>query len=144
MKQIKVGLPDATRDYLEERAQSNGRSLSEEVRARIDQSVIDDRYDKYTQELGRDIMRLAHMNAESTKWDESGSSWSKDLKQLEALRVAVDAWLAIVASELNLKPSEGSKFDPTTLGKSTASAYAHLKPMLIKHRRGGDNMEEEK
>jgi hypothetical protein len=142
MKQIKVGLPDTTRDYLEEQAEANGRSLSEEARARLDQSVVDDRYDKHTRELGRDVMRLAQMNAQSTKWDEFGSSWWEDLKHLEALKVAVDAWLEIVAHELQLKPS-GSKFDPVTLGKSTASAFAHLKPFLIKHRPGGDNMEDD-
>lgn len=143
MKQIKVGLPDTTRDYLEERARLNGRNLSEEVRARVDQSVVDDRFDATTQELGRDIMRLAQMSAEGIKWD-AGGSWLEDLKHLQALKVAIDAWLDNVAATLNLKPNDQSKFDPVTLGKSTASAYAHLKPMLIKHRPGGDNMEEKR
>jgi hypothetical protein len=140
MKQIKVGLPDSTRDYLDERARSNERSLSEEVRARVDQSVVDDRFDKAAQELGRDVMRLAQMSAEGIKWD-AGGSWQEDLKHLQALKVAIDAWLDNVALTLNLKPNDRSKFDPVTLGKSIASAYAHLKPMLIKHTPGGDNME---
>jgi hypothetical protein len=143
MKQIKVGLPDATREYLDEQARANGRSLSEEVRARIDQSVFDDRYDKETQELGRDIMRLAQMNAMSTQWDAPGGSWRNDLKHFKALRVVVDVWFDIVARGLNLKDDQRSKFDPVTLGKSTAHAYADIKPMLIKHRPGGDNMEDE-
>jgi Arc-like DNA binding domain len=143
MKQIKVGLPDTTREYLEERARSNERSLSEEVRARIDQSVVDDRFDKAAQELGRDVMRLAQMSAEGIKWD-TGGSWQEDLKHLQALKVAIDAWLDHVALTLNLKPNDRSKFDPVTLGKSIASSYVHLKPMLIKHRPGGDNMEEKR
>jgi hypothetical protein len=139
MKQIKVGLPDTTREYLEERARANERNLSEEVRARVDQSVVDDRFDKAAQELGRDIMRLAQMSAEGIKWD-AGGSWQDDLKHLQALKVAIDAWLDTVALAMDLKPNERSKFDPVTLGKSIASSYAHLKPMLIKHRPGGDNM----
>lgn len=142
MKQIKVGLPDNTRGYLEERAQTNGRSLSEEVRARVDQSLVDDRYDKETQELGRDIMRLAQMNAGSTQWNAPGGSWRNDIKHFTALRVAVDAWFDNLARNLNLKDDPRSKFDPDTLGKSTAHAYADMKPMLIKRRPGGDNMED--
>src|SRR4051812_3598438 len=100
MKQIKVGLPDHTREYLDERAQTGGRSLSEEVRARVDQSVFDDRYDKDTQELGRDIMRLAQMNAGSTQWNAPGGSWRNDLKHFKALRVVVDAWFDILERDL--------------------------------------------
>jgi hypothetical protein len=40
-----------------------------------------------------------------------------------------------------LQPLSKGQFDPVTLGKSNARGYAEIKPMLIKHTPGGDNME---
>jgi predicted phage gp36 major capsid-like protein len=144
MKQVNVALPDEIRGYLEEISAKNGRKLSEEVRARLDQSVVDDRFDATTKELGRDIMWLAHMVVEGSKWAlPEGTTWATDKRLFEALKVAMDAWMTDLAGRLDLQSlSEGAQIDPVTLGKSNARGYAEIKPMLIKHRPGGDNMED--
>jgi hypothetical protein len=144
MRQVNVALPDEIRGYLEDISTKNGRKLSEEVRARLDQSVVDDRFDATTKELGRDIMWLAHLVTEGSKWAlPEGTTWVTDKRLFEALKVAIDTWMTDLAGHLDLQsPSEGAQLDPMTLGKSNARGYADLKPMLIKHRPGGDNMEE--
>ena len=49
--------------------------------------------------------------------------------------------LQIVQANLDLKATTfGNGFDPIAFGQSKADAYEHLKPMMIKHRPGGDNM----
>jgi hypothetical protein len=143
MKQLKVGLPDSSREYLEDFARLNGRSVSEEARARIDQSIVDDRFDVNTKELGRDIMQLARMITEGSKWAlPKETTWATDKRLFEALKVSIDAWMSALASRLDL--SEGAQLDPITLGQSNAHAYAEIKPLLLKHRPGGDNMEDQK
>jgi hypothetical protein len=142
MKQVNVALPDETRGYLEETAAKNGRKLSEEVRARLDQSVVDDRFDAATKEFGRDMMWLVH----GAKWAPlpDGVTWTTDEGLFQALKASVDEWMADLAGRLNLQPLSKGQFDPVTLGKSNARGYAAIKPMLIKHRPGGDNMEEKR
>ena len=133
MKQIKVGLSDNAREYFEECAQKNGRSLSEEVRIRLDQTRLDDRFDLPTKELGQDIMQLARMISMSTKWTGSEGWWSNDIRQFEALKVAVETWLNETGNSVQLAATgNNSTADPVTLGKSTAAGYAQLKPLLIR------------
>jgi hypothetical protein len=144
MKQVNVALPDETRGYLEEIAAKNGRKLSEEVRARLDQSVVDDRFDAVTKEFAKDIMWLAHLVTEGSKRSlPEGATWATDERIFQALKVSVETWMTDLAGCLNLQPlSEGAiSWDPVTLGKSTARSYAEIKPRLIKHTPGGDNME---
>lgn len=142
MKQVNVALPDVTRGYLEEIAAKNGRKLSEEVRARLDQSVVDDRFDAATQELGRDVMWLARLASKNSL--ASTSEWKRDPVLFKAFRQAVDRWFGQLAANLEFHQlSDANDLDPATLGKSIANAYADIKPMLIKHRPGGDTMEDE-
>jgi hypothetical protein len=127
MKQIKVGLPDDTREYLESFARINGRSLSEEARARIDQSKRDDLFDPATQELGRDVMWLAHMVKDSARWTNREPSWTDDPRLFESLKVAIETWLAEFEEQLELMAGEGPQIEPVTLGKATAANYSRLK-----------------
>jgi hypothetical protein len=145
MKQVNVALRDEIRGYLDEMSTKNARKLSEEIRARLDQSVVDDRFDAATKEFGRDMMWLARSITEGSKWAlPEGATWATDELLFQALKVSVDAWMTDLEGRLNLQPlSEGAQLDPVTLGKSTARGYADIKPMLIKHRPGGDNMESE-
>src|SRR5258708_40157061 len=83
MKQVNVALPDEIRGYLEEIAAKNGRKLSEEVRARLDQSVVDDRFDATTKELGRDVMWLAELQRGKT----GGNTFTTQRAHLESWRV---------------------------------------------------------
>jgi hypothetical protein len=139
MKQIKVALTDETKAYLDEQAQKNRRNLSEEVRVRMEQSQVDDRFDAAAKEFGRDMMWLAH----GAKWAPlpDGVTWATDEGLFQALKVSVDEWMTVLAARLNLQPLSKGQFDPVTLGKSNARGYAEIKPMLIKHTPGGDNME---
>jgi hypothetical protein len=139
MKQIKVAITDETKAYLDEQARKNRRNLSEEVRVRMEQSQVDDRFDAATKEFGRDMMWLAH----GAKWAPlpDGVTWATDEVLFQALKVSVDGWMTGLASRLNLQPLSKGQFDPVTLGKSNARGYAEIKPMLIKHTPGGDNME---
>jgi hypothetical protein len=139
MKQIKVALTDETKAYLDEQAQKNRRNLSEEVRVRMEQSQVDDRFDAATKEFGRDMMWLVH----GAKWASlpDGATWATDEGLFQALKVSVDEWMTDLAGRLNLQPLSKGQFDPVTLGKSNARGYADIKPMLIKHTPGGDNME---
>jgi hypothetical protein len=143
MKQIKVAITDETKAYLDEQAQKNGRNLSEEVRVRMEQSQVDDRFDAVTKELAKDIMWLAHLVTEGFKRSlPEGATWATDERLFEVLKVAIDTWMTDLADRLDLQSlSEGARLDAVTLGKSNARSYAHLKPMLIKHTPGGDNME---
>ena len=132
MKQIKVGLPDDTREYLEGFARINGRSLSEEARARIDQTKHDDPFDRATQDLGRDVMWLAHMIKDSARWTSREASWTDDPRLFEALKVAVETWLSEFKGPLEPQAVEGPQIDPVTLGKATVANYSRLKKTMQK------------
>ena len=136
MQQIKVALRDQIRGYLDEVAAKNGRNLSEEVRARLDQSVVDDKFDATTKELGRDVMWLAHNVAQGAQ-----ASWMSDRQLIEHVRDSLDVWMSDLARRLGLPElSEEAKREARRLGEFNARSYAEIKPLLIKHRPGGDNM----
>ena len=122
MKQIKVAITDETKAYLDDEARRNGRNLSEEVRVRIEQSQVDDRFDALTKELGRDVMWLAHQVARGAQ----AASWMSDL-----------------ARQRNFPQiTESARQEVEKLVAANARGYAEIKPLLIKHRPGGDNMED--
>jgi hypothetical protein len=142
MKQIKVAITDETKVYLDEQAHKNRRNLSEEVRVRMEQSQVDDRFDAATKEFGRDMMWLAHQAKWALPDAATWATWATHERLLEALKVAIDVWMTDLAGRPDLQPlPEGVQLDPVTLGKSIARGYAEIKPMLIKHTPGGDNME---
>jgi hypothetical protein len=127
MKQIKVGLPDDTREYIEGFARINQRSLSEEARARIDQSKRDDLFDPATQDLGRDVMMLAHMVKDSARWTNREPSWTDDQRLFESLKIAIEARLAELEGQLEFRAGEGPQIEPVTLGKATAANFSRWK-----------------
>jgi hypothetical protein len=144
MKQIKVAITDETKAYLDDEARKNGRNFSEEVRVRMEQSQVDDIFDAATKELGRDIMQIARMTTaalETGKFARPAINWQNDSRLFEALKVAVESWLTGLEGKLDLKSLTDETLHPVTFGRATAEGYAHLKPMLIKHTPGGDNME---
>jgi hypothetical protein len=138
MKQVKVAITDETKAYLDEQARAHDRNFSEEVRARLEQSQVDDMFDAATKELARDIMQIAWLTTlrrESGRYARPAVDWQHDTRLFEALKVGVESWLTGLADRLDLKSHTSTEnVDPVTLGKSNAAAYAHLKPMLIKHR----------
>jgi hypothetical protein len=137
MKQVKVAITDETKAYLDEQARAHDRNFSEEVRARVEQSQVDDIFDAATKELARDIMQIARMTTlrlESGKHARPAINWQNDSRLFESLKFAVESWLAGLAEGLDLKSHTSVNLDPATFGRANAAAYAHLKPMLIKHR----------
>ena len=107
--------------------------MSEEARARIDQSCKDDVFDAITQELGRDIMGLARMAGDNARWTNLEPSWWDHASVFGALRAAVEAWLADLEQKLEFRSEEGAKIDPATLGNATAIQYAQLKKTMAKY-----------
>lgn len=139
MKQIKVAITDETKAYLDEQARKNGRNLSEEVRVRMEQSQVDDRFDALTKELGRDTMWLAHNVAQGAQ----ATSWMSNRHLIERVKISLDTWMSDLALRLGQPElSEEEKRDAQRLGEFNARSYAEIKPMLIKHRPGGDNVED--
>jgi hypothetical protein len=130
MQQIKVALPDGIREELAEAASKNGRNLSKEVRVRLDQSIVDSKFDAATNDFARDVMWLARLVSTDA------ASWSTDERRFEAFRIAIDKRLTSMAGRLNLQPL--SNVDPESLGTAIAHAYEQMG--LLKHKPGGDNM----
>jgi TraY domain len=129
-KQLNVGLPNRIREELIEAAAKNGRALSKEVRVRLDQSIVDSKFDTATNDFARDVMWLARLVSTDA------ASWSTDEKRFEAFRIAIDTWLTDMAGRLNLQPQ--TNVDPESLGKAIAQAYGQMG--FLKHKPGGDNM----
>jgi hypothetical protein len=129
MKQIKVAISDETKAYLDEVARNNGRNLSKEVRVRLDQSIVDSKFDAATNDFARDVMWLARLVSTDA------ASWSTDKNRFEAFRIAIDAWLTDLAGRLELQRQ--TNVDPESLGKAIAHAYGQMG--LLKHKPGGDN-----
>jgi hypothetical protein len=129
MQQIKVAVPDRIREELVEEAAKNGRNLSKEVRVRLDQSIVDSKFDAATNDFARDVMWLARLVSTDA------ASWSTDEKRFQNFRIAIDAWMDELAGRLNLQPQ--TNVNPE-IGKSIAHAYGQMG--LLKHKPGGDNM----
>jgi hypothetical protein len=129
-KQLNVGLPGRIREELIEAAAKNGRNLSKEVRIRLDQSIVDSKFDAATNDFARDVMWLARLLSTDA------ASWSTDERRFEAFRIAIDERLTLMAGRLNLQAL--SSVDPESLGKAIAHAYEQMG--LLKHKPGGDNM----
>src|SRR5450631_301322 len=98
MQQIKVAVPDRIREELVEAAAKNGRNLSKEVRVRLDQSIVDSRFDAATNDFARDVMWLARLVSGER------ATWSTDEKRFQNFRIAIDAWMDELAGRLNLQP----------------------------------------
>jgi TraY domain len=130
MKQLNVALPDRIREELIEAAAKNGRNLSKEVRVRLDQSIVDSKFDAATNDFARDVMWLARLTSTDA------ATWSTDEKRFQAFRIAIDEWLTVLAGRLSLKPQ--TNVDPESLGKAIGQAYGQMG--LLKHKPGGDNM----
>jgi hypothetical protein len=128
MKQLNVALPDRIREELIEAAEKNGRNLSKEVRVRLDQSIVDSRFDAATNDFARDVMWLARLVSTDA------ASWSTDQNRFQAFRIAIDAWLTDLAGRLDLQ--QHTFVDPESLGRAIAHAYGQMG--LLKHKPGGD------
>jgi plasmid stability protein len=135
MKQMKVALPDDLRQALDVASQKSGRSVAEEIRARVAASLEQETQklavDNPTHELAEDIVALA--NAVRAH---KGISWHEDLRAREALIEAIKGWitefpLALrsrlsapghrpVGASSDAAPDLWGKDDAATLGRAIA------------------------
>ena len=137
MKQIKVAIREETKAHLENEGRKLGRNLSKEVRVRLDQTIVDDRFDDVTKELARDAMWLAYNVAQGAQ----AASWMSDRQLIERVRASLDVWMADLSRRADgPELSDVEMQEARRLGEFNARSYAEIKPMLIKHRPGGDNM----
>ena len=137
MKQIKVAIREETKAHLENEGRKLGRNLSKEVRVRLDQTIVDDKFDDVTKELARDAMWLAYNVAQGAQ----AASWMSDRQLIERVRASLDVWMADLSRRADgPELSDVEMQEARRLGEFNARSYAEIKPMLIKHRPGGDNM----
>jgi hypothetical protein len=61
MKQVKIGLTEKLRQRLDEAAKVEGRTLSEEVRTRLEESIYDDSMPDFARVMGREVATIAQI-----------------------------------------------------------------------------------
>jgi hypothetical protein len=136
MKQLKVGLTDQLRQQLEAETKKSLRTLSDEIRQRLESSLADARLYPGLKELGEEVAQMAQFLLLLLA---NPDIEVDDAVFFSALEEAVKAWL-----ELNYKPAKGaqgnvrqllatiqaskkksagkkSAADPKTLGQAAAS-----------------------
>jgi hypothetical protein len=117
-RQLSISLEEFVRARIEECATKNGRSLGDEVRARLWRTLQQDALGPMTRELMDDVGQLARGVGQA-----SGVQWHKHPKAHEALTEAVVTWLA------GLKPPaiEGADTwgtdDPKTVGRVVVRSH---------------------
>ena len=94
-------------------------------------------FDDVTKELARDAMWLAYNVAQGAQ----AASWMSDRQLIERVRASLDVWMADLSRRADgPELSDVEMQEARRLGEFNARSYAEIKPMLIKHRPGGDNM----
>jgi hypothetical protein len=141
MKQMKVALPDALRQALDAASQKSGRSVAEEIRARVaaslDQETQKLGVDNPTHELAEDIVALA--NAVRAH---KGIGWHEHVRAREALIEAIKEWITGLTPSLRSRlstpgfpvgassdaaPDLWGKDDAATLGRAIARHHRLVK-----------------
>jgi hypothetical protein len=130
MRQLKVGLPDGVRAELERAAKSRGITVSQEARLRLETSLSLDYFDAAALELAEHILQLAD---DVSRFENTGArpvkDWHKNPVLFEALKIAVETWLKLIAPDASEKSA--STLDPQTLGRSVAvSQYRRLREKI--------------
>lgn len=138
MRQLKVGLPDDVRAELERAAQSRNLTVSQEARIRLETSLRLDYFDTAALELSEHILQLAD---DVSRFENAGvrpvEDWHKNPVLFEALKVAIETWLKLIAPGANEKSE--STLDPQTLGRSVAvNQYRRLREKITVDRAMND------
>lgn len=96
MQQVKIGLTDKQRGALEAAAKKNGRTLSEEVRLRLESSLLDDELSDFARVAGREVSMIVQIVTLSAAADEKASG---DLSSDEGrARIRSVMWRATVVA----------------------------------------------
>ena len=144
MKQVKISLTGKQRGELELSAQKTGRSLSEEVRRRIDISLLDERFSLFAHEVAEEVKWLAQMVLVSASEKDQAllAPLNEDLKKIDptvqrALVVALNEWFGPIKFGQPTKPD----LEADTIGKAAAKNYLLLASELM--RRKAEKKDEE-
>jgi len=137
-RQVAVALPPETRSRLEAAAAAAGRSVAEEIRRRINLTILAEEHDPETRELAADIQQLA-------EWvnREKGFNWHSHDKARETFIAIVKLWLDGLKPPASLKthrekPRVGVSAlmwgddDPATLARSIVRNYRRFKDEIKK------------
>jgi hypothetical protein len=113
MQQLKIGLTDEQREQLEAKAKAAKRTLSEEIRRRLESSLYDDKLYPAAKQFGDDIAQLAQFLMGLLRVHDEAD----DATVIGALKLAIPIWL-----DLEYKPKGGkrSTVDLETLARAAA------------------------
>lgn len=133
LKQLKIGLTGKQRGELDRAAREAGRTLSLEVRHRLEVSLADDeRFSAFAKLMGEETKWLAQMVLASTLRDNQivdpkKEDWEKAAPRiLRALIVALNEWFGSV----RYTPTTGPDPEADTIGKAAAKNYLLLRSAL--------------
>jgi hypothetical protein len=141
MKQLKVSFPDELRDRIEAASAASGRSLGEEIRARLEATFAQDPGDPNVRELQTAVALLTE------EFHELGWSWRAKPKARATLVAAFHEWLERTMPKV-IRPAPGGvpagvsdlfddSLEPTTAGKmlalQTIARMQNLKERIERH-----------
>jgi hypothetical protein len=145
-QQLTVALPPEIRSLLEDAAVASNRSLAEEIRQRIDQTITVENYDPVTREMISGLLSISERLRE-----DFGTDWHSDPRTHKAFMEAVAQRLAAYApppSKPNAATADIGLIRPTdspeTIGRMRENddrrdgLYEHLNAAL--ERRGKHKM----
>lgn len=116
----KIFFDDDLRSRLEAAAKSNGRSLAEEIRARLDETFLPSHGS--LRSLGTDLLGVADQVMAGCWWAPFGS-WHDDPRVHDALSVAINRWFEITKPPAAPAGAFDDLVDTRTLGMAAATAY---------------------
>lgn len=130
-RQIPIALPSDLRSSLQDRATAGGHSLAEEIRRRLERSLIVDQCDHPTRELVVDIAQIA-MEVER----ETSAPWHQDAAAHATMRSAVLAAVARRALKRGDNILNPPALAPPSLrpGATLGGTSPHDIGMWIEHR----------
>jgi hypothetical protein len=146
MKQVKVGLTGKQRRELERSAKKIGRSLSEEVRRRVDMSLLDEKFSPFAHEVAEEVKWLAQMVLVSALEKDQAllEPVTEDLKKIgptvhRALVVALNEWFGSIrfGSRTEANP------EADIIGKAAAKNYLLLATELRRRATEEEDEDEE-
>jgi hypothetical protein len=145
MKQLKVSLNTKQRADLERSAKESGRSLSEEIRRRLETSLVDDeKFSVFARLIGEETTWLAQMvMAAALENDQIVDATEDDWKKIaptvqRALVVALSEWWGPIRFGQPTTPD----LRADTIGKTAAKNFLFLTEALARRRAADEDDDE--
>jgi plasmid stability protein len=133
-KQFKISLDEGLRNRLDAVSAASGRSVAEEIRGRLEQTLREDGpgRDPAIRHLADDLGALVDALLVSCAWKPTApGAWRNDRRIHDAIMIAIAHWLEIRRPP-DTSPSAAADdlFDPRTLGVAAATAFEQNKQKL--------------